>query len=191
MGAAKAYLEVNPTSPTIIFEKASTVGSVWAKERLYPGLKLNNILGTYEYSDYPMDKAVFGIESKKHVPSHAVHRYLTDFAHHFGLYDKILLQTTVEIAENQEAGGWIITYSTHNHQGANGTSRVCASRPVVVTGLTSEPSIPKLAGSEMFKALQLHNKEFSKCSNVLEKIQDVCVIGGAKSGWDSTSLFPY
>jgi cation diffusion facilitator CzcD-associated flavoprotein CzcO len=77
-----------------------------------------------------------------------------------------------------------MTCSNNNLQGSNNISRVYASRLIVATGLTSAPSIPELAGSKIFEGFQLHNKEFPKCSNLLENMQSVCVIGGPKSGWD-------
>ena len=40
---AKTYHEVHPKADMIIMDSAETVGGVWAKARLYPGLRANNV----------------------------------------------------------------------------------------------------------------------------------------------------
>jgi len=50
LSMAKTYLEASPSSRLLILDSASSIGGDWASHRLYPGLKSNNILGTYEFS---------------------------------------------------------------------------------------------------------------------------------------------
>ena len=54
LAMAKTYLEVNPKDKVQLLDSQASIGGVWAKERLYPGLKTNNMIGTYEFSDFPM-----------------------------------------------------------------------------------------------------------------------------------------
>ncbi|OCL02531.1 hypothetical protein AOQ84DRAFT_268633, partial [Glonium stellatum] len=77
LAAAKTYVELHPTEDVVVLESASTVGGVWAQHRLYPGLRSNNMLGTYEYPDFPMDSATFGVQPGEHIPGPVVHQYLT------------------------------------------------------------------------------------------------------------------
>jgi hypothetical protein len=43
--------------------KSRHIRGVWVVERLYPGLKTNNLVGTYEFGDFPMTEALFGVKS--------------------------------------------------------------------------------------------------------------------------------
>lgn len=40
---AKTYHQVHPEAEMIIMDGSKTVGGVWAKERLYSGLRANNV----------------------------------------------------------------------------------------------------------------------------------------------------
>ena len=53
-------------------------------ERLYPGLDLNNLLGTFEYPDFPMTPGDFSIRQGQHIPGEALHDYLVKYTQHFG-----------------------------------------------------------------------------------------------------------
>ena len=52
--AAHTFLSVDPFLSLLIIDSKSSVGGVWAKEQLYPGLRANNLQGYYEFSDFPM-----------------------------------------------------------------------------------------------------------------------------------------
>ncbi|KAJ5097891.1 hypothetical protein N7532_004892 [Penicillium argentinense] len=47
---------------------SGAVGGTWAKERLYPDLKTNNLIGSYELSDFPMELDRFQVSSGSHNP---------------------------------------------------------------------------------------------------------------------------
>ncbi len=79
-------------------EASSTPGGVWAKHRLYPGLKSNNMLGTYEYPDFPLDSETFGVKPGEHIPGTVLHEYLTKYAEKFGILDKIRCNSKVVTA---------------------------------------------------------------------------------------------
>lgn len=46
--AAKAYLQLHPDDKITALESAESCGGTWSKNRLYLGLKSNNIIGSYE-----------------------------------------------------------------------------------------------------------------------------------------------
>ncbi|CAI4214283.1 unnamed protein product [Parascedosporium putredinis] len=102
---AKSYAE-SATSPYTmrIFDSAASIGGVWASERLYPGLKTNNVVGSYEFSDYPMDLKRYKLKPGDHIPGNVVHQYLVDFAKHFKL--QVQLRTKVEAATLEDDGVW-------------------------------------------------------------------------------------
>jgi cation diffusion facilitator CzcD-associated flavoprotein CzcO len=44
----KTYRDVNPTASILVLDKGSSLGGVWAKDNLYPGLHTNNHFKTFE-----------------------------------------------------------------------------------------------------------------------------------------------
>lgn len=180
MAAAKTYIELHPDENVVIIEAASTVGGVWAAHRLYPGLKSNNLFGTYQYSDFPMDGAALGVKEGEHIPAAAVHLYLTNYAKHFGFFERIRFNTKVETAEPSHDGGWILNISANNKESQLGTKRL-----IVATGLTSEAYIPQMPGSEVFGGPIFHSRQFLEHEGTLETAKAVTINGGAKSAWDA------
>src|ERR1700712_4985144 len=88
-----------PNQTLTVLESSETPGGTWSKDRLYPGLKSNNMIGTYEYPDFSMLEAKYGVKPNGHIPGAVLNQYLTDFAHHFGFFDKIQFRTKVESIE--------------------------------------------------------------------------------------------
>jgi cation diffusion facilitator CzcD-associated flavoprotein CzcO len=43
----KTYRDCHPNASIIVLEKGTSLGGVWAKDRLYPGLHTNNHFQTY------------------------------------------------------------------------------------------------------------------------------------------------
>lgn len=192
---AKTYLEVNKEADVLILDYAESIGGTWAHERLYPGLKTNNLVGTYEFSDFPLVPEQYGIEIGQHIPGQVVYKYLCDFCDASGLNDRIRLRTKVESAEMLPDGKWEISYSTGPTYAAvpvSNTSspskreeaQLTASKLVLATGLTSEPFVPPLPGREHFTGPIFHAKDFKARATELEGLRSVVVIGGNKSAWD-------
>ena len=61
LAAAKTHRQLRPDASIAVIEANTDAGGVWASDRLYPGLRTNNLVGTYEYPDFPMDPAAFGV----------------------------------------------------------------------------------------------------------------------------------
>lgn len=184
MVSAKTYIEVNPSANVVVIEAAPTIGGVWAKHRLYPGLKSNNMVGTYEYSDFPMDEATFGVKPGEHIPGQVVHDYLRKYAEKFDVYRRIRFQTKVETAERTQ-GGWILKMQQNGNK-----TQLLARKLVVATGLTSEPFIPDIAGSESFDAPLFHCRDLKDQADTLFKsATSVAIFGGTKSAWDAAYAF--
>ncbi|KAF2090946.1 dimethylaniline monooxygenase (N-oxide forming) [Saccharata proteae CBS 121410] len=186
LAAAKTYLQIHPEERTVILDGNASVGGVWAKERIYPGLKSNNMLGTYEYSDFPMETEAFGVKPGEHIPGEVLHRYLTSYAEYFGLHRLIQFNTRVVAVERAEDdAGWIVTSKT----GDEDEKQVLAKKLIVATGLTSEPNVPELPGSEVFGAPIFHMKDFRENEETISSADNVTVIGGGKSAWDAAYAY--
>lgn len=50
------------------------------RHRLCPGVKLNNMFGTYECPDFPMTEKLYGIKPRQRIPGAIFNRYLINFA---------------------------------------------------------------------------------------------------------------
>ena len=105
----KTYHEANPEASICVFDPASTVGGVWSKEKIYPGLHTNNLIGSFEFSDFPMTPSRYGLQRGDHMPGEVVHRYMEDAVEYFGIDRYLRLGTKVESAEMKDNGQWIIS----------------------------------------------------------------------------------
>lgn len=199
---AKTYLDVHPQTNILILDYAESLGGTWAAERLYPGLKTNNVVGTYEFSDFPMVAKEYGLEPGQHIPGKVVNSYLCDFCDAFGLTSRIRFGTKVDSATLLPNEEWQVGFTTTTKPAAgeyeivNGdppatagtqekwSGTLTASKLVLATGLTSEPFIPRLPGRETFNGPVFHAKDFKSRAQELSGANTVVVIGGNKSAWD-------
>ncbi|KAK6225318.1 hypothetical protein QIS74_01365 [Colletotrichum tabaci] len=187
LGAAKQYHCTQPQSSLVIFDSQPTLGGTWADERLYPGLKSNNLLGTYEYPDFPMDSETFNIQPGQHIPGKTIHAYIKAYADKFGIADKVRSSHKVLVAEHQETaeGGWVLTVLNANKE----ESKVFARRLIVATGMTSEPWLPHFDGQESFGGRIFHGKHFQQNADTLKTASTVTVFGGTKFAWDAVYAY--
>lgn len=179
LAAAKTYIQLHPEERVAVFESAESCGGTWSKARLYPGLKSNNMVGTYEHPDFPMDLKTYGLKPTDHIPGATLHRYLTDFAKHFGVFEKIQFHTKVDLVEHVDNINWRLSLS-----GPQGSRTVTTERLILATGLTSTPNMPKYENEESFGAPLFHAKDFCKEAPSLKGAKNVIVVGGAKSAFD-------
>lgn len=180
---ASTYIRVNPTHSVVLYTDSSSIGGVWAKEKLYPNLKSNNMLGTFEFSDFPMNTERYGVKRFEHIPGTVLHQYLNDYADHHGLRRRVHLESRVEVISEGSDGVWTLTI--RNTKTSQDTT-VRAKRVDVATGMASQPSYPDLPGQETFSKPIFHFGHFSKNVDTLHTSKSVCVIGSAKSAWDAT-----
>ncbi|KAL4964234.1 flavin-containing monooxygenase [Aspergillus stella-maris] len=188
---AKTYLEVHPFANLLVVDESNTVGGTWAAERLYPGLKTNNVWGSYELSDFPMVPEKYGVKAtagkwQDHIPGKVVHEYLCDVANHFGIDRFLRLETKVINAEQDEDRIWNVELQLGNGDevGPKKTETVRSTRLVLATGLTSKPHIPSFPGSQTFGRPIIHSKQLLSHAEQLSKANRVVVMGGNKSAWD-------
>jgi cation diffusion facilitator CzcD-associated flavoprotein CzcO len=189
LAAAKTQLEVHPDVKMIILTDNATIGGTWAKDRLYPGLKTNNLYGAFEFSDFPMATETYGVKPGEYMPGDIVYKYLTDYAMHFNIYDKVHYETRVFSAKHVDAGGWILTVGTHVKGKGSESSTMFASKLIIATGHTAEEFVPNLPGREKFNAPFFHMKQLPKMQDTFNTAKSVCVLGGAKSAYDAVYTY--
>ncbi|KAH7027965.1 putative dimethylaniline monooxygenase [Microdochium trichocladiopsis] len=185
LAAAKSYLAAHPDHRVLVIEAERTVGGTWSEDRLYPGLKSNNLWGSYEYPDFPMSQEVYGVGYGQHIPAAVLHRYLTDFAKKFGVFERIQFQTKVTAIEAVEATGAWRVHTTSVKPGSQGETAVFDTEKLIVaSGLTSEPNLPRYNGQETFTSEFFHAKDFCRKADVVQTAKTAVVVGGGKSALD-------
>jgi len=187
---------MHPGCAVAIIDYTNTLGGIWSQDRLYPGLKSNNLYGTYQYPDFPMDSQTFGVWPGQYNQGAAVHRYLAAYAEKFDLVRSLRLQTKVISAEHLELGGWILRTRKMSGQDMELKGRddegiydteLFARRMIMATGMMSEPFMPKIEGQGVFDRPLFHFKDFHSHEYTLDpsNYQRVAVFGGSKSAWDA------
>ncbi|KAL8676465.1 MAG: hypothetical protein Q9224_007285, partial [Gallowayella concinna] len=111
--AAKTYLQLNPSTSLLILDSNTTIGGVWAQENIYPDLKTNNQLGTFEFTDFDIRNVCAGkVKAGEHIPGDVVHEYLVKYAEKHDLIGRVRLKckvTTAEHVQGDSQGGWKLT----------------------------------------------------------------------------------
>lgn len=185
LAAAKQYQATHPDDSLVVYETSSSLGGTWSKERIYPNLKTNNLLGTFEYPDFPIDPEAVNLRAgQDHIPGETCNAYVTAYAKHFGVDKLIQYNTKVTVAEHQDTddGGWILTLETQN--GKPTTTKVFARRLIMATGLTSEPIPSSFPGQDTYGGKVFHPKEFVDLTDTLKTAKNATVYGTGKSAWD-------
>jgi cation diffusion facilitator CzcD-associated flavoprotein CzcO len=187
LGVAKQFHCTQPDSSLAVFESQSSLGGTWADERLYPGLKSNNLLGTYEYPDFRMSPDKFDVKVGEHIKGESINAYFKAYAKQFGLDELVHLNTKVVSAEHQDTaeGGWILTVSPKNQD----EKKVFARRLIFATGLTSELFLPHFEGQEDFGGAIFHGKHFQQNADTLKTAKAVTIFGGTKFAWDAAYTY--
>ncbi|KAI1150310.1 hypothetical protein F4825DRAFT_427321 [Nemania diffusa] len=188
LAAAGQFHATQPDRSLAIYDGQSSLGGTWADERLYPGLKSNNLLGTYEYPGFPMSSERFDVKVGQHITGQALNTYLKAYAKESGISDSIHLNTKVVCAEHQETeeGGWVLTLET---PGPGAATKVFAKRLIIATGLTSEAFLPHFEGQEVFGGRLFHGKHFQQNSDTLKTAKAVTVFGASKFAWDAVYAY--
>lgn len=182
LAAARAYIHTHPLAHIAVLEAAETCGGTWSQARLYPGLKSNNLVGSYEYPDFPMSEDVYGVSEGSHIPGAVLHRYLTDFARKYGVLARTQFHTTVDSVEPCPPG-WRLSV-TCTTSTATTTRTLYTAKLILATGLTSTPNLPSYAGADSFCRPLFHAKDFCRRASELDAASQVVVVGGAKSAYD-------
>jgi hypothetical protein len=182
--AAKTYIQLHPGEEVLVLEAESTCGGTWCKDRLYPGLKSNNLLDTYEYPDFPMSPKIYGVQPGEHIPGAVLHQYLTDFAQHFGVFSRTQFDTKVDSLQPTKDDTWELKVSS------NGKQQFLQSKKVILaTGLTSQPNFPQYPGAESFQRPYFHGKDFCRNGQTVQTAKQVVIVGAGKSAMDTANAY--
>ncbi|KAI0204440.1 hypothetical protein F4808DRAFT_342640 [Astrocystis sublimbata] len=190
LAAASQFHSTQPEKSLVILDAQTSIGGTWAEERLYPMLKSNNLLGTYEYPGFPMSSDKFDVKAGEHMKGTALNSYLKAYAEHKGIAKLIRFNHKLLSAEHRDThdGGWVLTIA----EPRKGEKKAFARHLIVATGMTSEPFLPHFDGQEEFKGaggMIFHGKHFKQNSKTMETAQAITVFGATKSGWDAVYAY--
>lgn len=182
---ARTYLEVNRDQNVIVLDDNSTVGGVWAKERVYSSLRTNNVFPTFGYSDFPMQSMIDSVKPGQHIPGEVMHQYLSEFARKFDILRHIEFSSRAQSAELRSDDMWLLTIN-RSADSATRPSKILAKRLVVATGTASHPHLPQFKGADSFGNPIFHSIHFSRYQETVSKgkTRKAAVLGGSKSAWD-------
>ncbi|KAK3067680.1 hypothetical protein LTR53_015307, partial [Teratosphaeriaceae sp. CCFEE 6253] len=189
LSAAKGYLQCAPETKLIVLDNNKSLGGTWAKERLYEGLRSNNQRGTLEFPDYPLHDG-FGVQHGEHIPGTVVHDYLTEYAKHWDVFDRIRFESKAldaEKVEGDDSAGWRLTVSS-----PGGDYTLFTKKLIVATGLTSQPQAMHIKGEESFNAPLVTTARLAQEGAEISKdptVQRVTIIGSGKSAYDAVYTY--
>ncbi|KAH9486090.1 FAD-dependent monooxygenase DEP4 [Psilocybe cubensis] len=195
-GLINAYvlLQDGFTNITVITRDRS-VGGVWSRDRVYPGLHINNVHGEYRFSPMPMPPPEDSEETGGHITGMGMCNYMETFYTTF-LKNKVdfAFETEITTVRRMQKESWEVEVKdlqTH-------TVKVLSfARIVLATGGCSNPKIPdelslERAKEVKFSGMILHSSEFRiRLESILEKVKPkeqtddtILVVGGGKSAMD-------
>ena len=197
---ARVFLQMAPDLNVVILDSSETIGGVWAKEKLYPGLATNNLRGTFEYTDFPMDDS-FGVKGAQHIPGESIYEYFCRYAEKHVLTRRIQFSTKVTVAEKLQEG-WKLELESivgNGHTTVDGKEiiplpaqrTITCAKLVIATGLTSVQQPINIKGSEHFQAPIVNFGDYPREAEKIyedEAIKNVTVIGGGKAAYDIVYL---
>lgn len=176
-----------------LLTRDKSVGGVWERQRIYPGVTLNNVFGEFCFSSLPMPPPQN--PGQKRLGGEDMCAYMEKFADTF-LAGKVRFETEVLNIRRATGSGWEIEVQDLR---TNVKQVLVYDRIVLCTGGCSEPFIPESLSHDTavkagFRGLVCHSAEFAgHLDRILEDHKtnpdySVLVVGGGKSAQDISAL---
>lgn len=191
--AAHTYHRLHPSAKLLILDSAPSIGGPWAPERVFPGLKTNNLWGMFEHPDFPMDQKRFGVKQGTHIDAPKMYEYLCAFAEWADIKQFIRLNTIVEVLEQEQQGdeekSWILhcvsSSSSSSSSAEKKETMIRAQKVIVATGNTNKSLLPAYPTSTTFSSPVLHTRDFpAHYTEIVRPQTHTVVVGSGKSAWD-------
>ncbi|TFK38878.1 hypothetical protein BDQ12DRAFT_604602 [Crucibulum laeve] len=182
-----------------VITRDMSVGGVWCRDRIYPGLTINNVHGEYRFSSLEMPPPATSVETGGHITGVDMCNYMESFAEKF-LNGRVTFHFETEFhnLRRDEAGTWHVK-TEHLKSGRAETLEF--KRIVLCTGGCSNPKIPlalspAAAERARFRGMTLHSSQLgTKLDEILSTVKPysgtddttagaVLVVGGGKSAQD-------
>ncbi|KAG6810296.1 hypothetical protein H0H92_012520 [Tricholoma furcatifolium] len=197
-GLITAQVLLNDGFDVQLITRDSSAGGVWARERVYPGLSINNVHGEFRFSPLPMPPPSKAAETGGRLSGEDMCNYMESFAERF-LSGKIRFKTEIISIRRSPDDLWLVTVLTvlDRHSENAVPEELVFSRIVLCTGGCSNPNIPPhlspvAATSAGFQGLAFHSSKlrdhsedvFRRTQTALPKETSIVIVGGGKSAQD-------
>ncbi|KAJ3512117.1 hypothetical protein NLJ89_g3713 [Agrocybe chaxingu] len=196
---AHVLLEDGFTDVTLLSRDRS-VGGTWARERIYPGLHINNVHGEYRFSALSMPPPADPEEGGGRLSGEDIRDYAERFTAQF-LEGKAKFKFRTEVRNvargTGEKEGWDLLVE---ELGTGRKETVWFAKIILASGGCSAPSVPpalsqKAANEVGYRGIVVHSTEFaSRVGDILAAVapiseskdaeDGVAVVGGGKSAQD-------
>ncbi|KAJ8691469.1 hypothetical protein PTI98_011038 [Pleurotus ostreatus] len=164
-----------------------TLGGIWAEERVYPGLTINNVYGEFRFSPLPMPETVGRLTGED------MRSYMSAFANEF-LNGRIRCNTEVlEIKQHDSGDRWLVEIEDTRSQ----IRQVLRYAKIVLcTGSVDDEVSPAAAKVSEFNGPVNHSSQFrSQMVDLLSIVKPIdanapdsagriVIVGGGKSAQD-------
>ncbi|TGK29427.1 monooxygenase [Leptospira gomenensis] len=162
----------------VVFEKNDKVGGNWVfnsktgHSSVYENTHIISSKAWSEYEDFPMP------EDYPEYPNHKqLQAYFESYSKHFGVYDKIKFNHTIQKITRTSDGDWKVDYLDSSKKKKTDLFDVL----MVANGHHWNPKVPEYPGK--FSGKFLHSHDFKGVTNEW-KGKDVLVIGAGNSACD-------
>ncbi len=161
-----------------VYEKGSSLGGVWAKERSYPEVTTQTTRDAYSYSDYPMP------DDYPDWPSgQQVFEYLSSYARKFDVMPCVRFNTAV-VSIQRRGCHWETDLVSNGQQ-----TKELFDFVAICCGTFHKPYIPSNLSAEQFTSKGGTIYHSSQVTNIsMFKDKNVVTVGFAKSATDISVL---
>jgi cation diffusion facilitator CzcD-associated flavoprotein CzcO len=178
-------LELAPDTNLLIIDDGKTIGGVWSRERIYPGLHAQISHPLFEYSFYPMVDPVLSPDG--FISGESIHEYLVSFAREYHLLPRVRLQTrAINVCRGSSGDGWLLTVKgpLPGH-GDEKQYQVFCDRLIYATGANSSAVMPHwpCVGFEKPVLHSLETKDHLEY--IKDHVERATVVGRGKSAYDA------
>ncbi|KAK6515276.1 hypothetical protein TWF506_007620 [Arthrobotrys conoides] len=185
---AKTFLTICPTINLLVVDSLPSIGGVWSKERVYPGLRLQHHSKFFEFSELRYEdvpEIEMDYNDRGYISGYSWCQYFQAWAEKVGVMKYIRLNTTVNQVTRQ--GGEDYLWKCQIGDDADDNHNYILSKKLIVaTGISSFPRYPELDYSK-FSGPVMHHRYFGERYEELvsESVKEVVVYGASKSGLDA------
>ncbi len=153
-----------------VYEARSEIGGVWANN--YRSLCVLEPKWVYGYPDWPWPR-----QTPLYPPADQVRSYLTGYAEHFGIRDRIRLQARIVEAAPGGDGRWRIVAEIDGKRESADYDYF-----VIAPGMFNLKKIPRWPGRDSFGGDLMHSSEFRDGARIAGK--KVVIVGFSRSAMD-------